>query len=168
MTPRPGDYGVVDIRRGGLACRLTSAVIRLGTRAPWSHAFVVVDDSTIVEATPRGARKAPLSSYRGLTTAYNDLEPRTAAQRSAITAAAVAMVGTRYGFLDIAALAFVCLGMRWRWLERRVAREDRLICSQLVAKSYAAAGLFLFDDRPSQAVTPADLGLRLATRPWET
>ena len=146
---------------------MVAGAIRLFTRSPWSHAFVVVSDRAIVEATPHGARIAALTDYNGSLVAFNDEEPKDDAQRHAIVDAARKMIGTRYGFADIAALGLVGLGVRFRWLDRRVGREDRLICSQLVARAYAAAGLYLFDDRPAQAVTPGDLGLRLAIRPWE-
>lgn len=162
MDPRPGDYLV--IATGGFL----GAVIRLGTRARYNHAAVVVEDGLAVEASVYGARLTPIAGSGWTLIADNAVEPRTEEQRAAVVAAARQVIGTPYGFLDIVALGLVALGLRWSYLEARVAREDRLICSQLVDAAYLRAGVHLFDDgRASQSVTPGDLADRLTRRTWE-
>lgn len=163
MTIHPGSYGVV--RTGGFMGK----VIRLATRSQVNHAFVVIDDTHIVEARPTGAKVKPLSEYDGLLVVYNDTEPIPGVVRHDIVAQALtyATRGVGYGFLDIFALALTTFGVRWRWLASRVERDDRLICSQLVDRCYLMAGVHLFDDgRLSGQVTPGDLLLRDAQHPW--
>lgn len=164
---QPGRYGVVDLRPTGVG-RIVAAAIRLGTRSPWCHAFIVMPGGQVIEATPRGARWGSLERYfNEPSVAFNDLEPFSAEQLQVTCRCARGMLGVRYSFLDIFALfcASISLGRPFR---KRLARSDRMICSQLVDEAYRRAGVHLFNDgRLPQDVTPADLGLRLATRPWE-
>lgn len=144
-------------------------VIRLATRSQVNHAFIVVDASHIVEARPTGAALKPISEYADHLVVFNDTEPLTDIERAGIVAQALAYAtrGVGYGFLDILALAITTFGVRWGWLARRVERDDRLICSQLVDRCYLAVGVHLFDDgRLSGQVTPGDLLLRDAQHPW--
>lgn len=149
MNPLIGDYGTV--RTGGLAAKL----IRFGTRSPVNHAFVYIGGGQIVEAQPGGAAISQLSAY---TNVQWDKRIDSSDVGRDIAKAALGMVGTPYNWLDIAALTFACYGMRNRWIDRRIERDDRLICSQLVDKAYQLAGVQLFDDgRLPGEVTPGDL-----------
>lgn len=158
--------GTFGLTRGN---DFVGAAIRLLTRSQVNHAVVIVEPDEhgprYVEARASGAvitRGRP-----GGTVVYNDLEPLTDAQRTAVSDAALRLVGTPYGFLDIASLALVCLGIRWRWLMDRVQREDRLICSQLVTRAYVDAGVWLsLDGKPDSEVTPGDLLMYVAEHPW--
>lgn len=142
-------------------------VIRLFTRSQVNHAAVFVGDGRYVEARLRGARVADLAGVlHGAQPPFVLVESRfdlTSDEQDAVAKAALALVGTPYNFLDILALGFMCMGLRWSWLVNRAEREDRLICSQLVDRAYANAGLDLFTDgRPDGSVTPGDLLLYLA------
>lgn len=148
MTPRVGDYGTV--RTSGVP----AALIRLGTRSPVNHAFIYAGNGRIVEAQPGGAVWTELH-YTNIHWSDHFL---TRDQRWSIAKAAHSMLGTRYGWADIAALSFACAGIRSHAIDKRIERTDRLICSQLVDKAYELAGLHLFTDgRLPGEVTPGDL-----------
>lgn len=155
MTPRPGDFGLV--RMSGL----TRWAIRLGQWlngdgfADYQHAFLVLDDESLIEAEPGGARIRPLSEYSDAV--YSDW-PLTEEQRAAIVAAGRELEGIPYSVLDYLSLALVRLHIRPRWVTRYVASTGHLICSQLVDHAYLMAGVHLFTDgRFEGDVTPADL-----------
>lgn len=157
MTPGVGAFGLVD------NAGLLPAAIRLCTRSPWSHAFVVISGGRTVEAGAGGAFIGQLSDHddaRHL--AFNTGETLTDVQRAAIELEALELVGTPYGFLDIAGLAVASwTGHAPGFIVRRVKAERALICSQLVARCYfLGAGMDLAGGRPDALVTPGDLGLR--------
>lgn len=166
MTATAGDFGVVPVP--GRAGRL----IRLGQwlngdgYADYEHAFVVVDDSTVVEARPSGAGYAPR-------TAYPDAVFYTCpdGRREAVAAAARSLIGRGYSWLDYFALAAVRfrLPLSSVLLRKRVDDSGELICSQLVDYAYQLGGVQLFDDHRSPGdVTPGDLyGLIAAQRQGE-
>jgi len=134
-------------------------------QAPWTHAFIVVEDGMVVEAMPGGALLTPLSVYtvgaRAQDTIFSDLE-LTDAQRTIICAAARELVGTPYSFADYLALALDHWGIRPRWLRRYIAGSGRMICSQLVDHVMLRAGVHLFTDgRDPGDVTPGDLANNL-------
>lgn len=151
---KTGDYFVV--RTGGIAGWL----IRLGTRSPYNHAGVVVDGhGRTVEAKPSGACYGNIADYGTDRMLVGCPVRLTSDVRRSIAVHAGQLVGTPYSWLDILALALLQFGVtRPRWIERRVARTDRLVCSGLVDLAYRQAGIELFDDgRPFQDVTPGDL-----------
>jgi hypothetical protein len=148
--PPIGSFGVV--RTGGIA----GWFIRLGTFSRYNHAFVVGRGGILVEADPKGARYNHISNYPNAR--YNLHTSLPDGTREQIWKSAEAMVGRRYGWLDILALSLRFFGLRFGWIEDRIKRQDRLICSQLVVLAYAQAGVYLFDDgRLAQDVTPGDL-----------
>jgi hypothetical protein len=74
----PGTFGVVA------SPGFIPGAIRLTTRSPFSHAFVVVEGGMIVEAQKQGAIVSPLSKYsraKDTALAFNDEEPLTDEQR---------------------------------------------------------------------------------------
>ena len=151
MTPKPGDIGLV--RGKGFAMWL----VRLGTRSPYGHAFLVTGDGTIVEAQPRGARRTELH-YRDVywCTALSD--GLSDVQRSQIAVWAVAHVGTPYSWIDDAEIGFVSLfGWAPKWMRRRLASDRTLMCSQLCVAAYRAAGVELFPGKPDGGESPGDL-----------
>lgn len=154
---RTGQFGV--IRTKGF----TGAVIRLMTRSQVNHAYIYVDNETVVEAKPQGARLTKVRNF-----GHDDLKAEssfllTPSERARLASIARGMVGTPYGFLDIVALLFLILGFRWQWLLDRAQTSHTLICSQLVDRVYTLAGLHLYNDnRPDGQVTPGDLLLYLA------
>lgn len=141
-----------------------ATMIRLMTRSQVNHAFVFVGDGQIVEAMGRGAQVTSAHKYDGHLVATSQLR-LTIEEAERVAHAARSMEGTPYGFLDIAALFFLLLGFRWGWLLRRAQTSNSLICSQLVDRAYAKAGVHLYDDnRPDGQVTPGDLLLYIALR----
>jgi cell wall-associated NlpC family hydrolase len=156
MPNRAGQFGVV--RTNSVAAWL----IRLGTRSQVNHAFVFIDEDFIVEAEGTGAVISRASKYADMTVSHF---PLTDAEAAAIGAEARKLVGTPYGYLDIACLTLLSLGVRWQWLLDRAQASRTLICSQLVDRAYRNAGLHLYDDgRPDGEVTPGDLLVLLAER----
>lgn len=160
--PTEGGFGVVRTKSwiGG--------VIRLMTRSQVNHAFIIIrldangEDWTILEADPRGARYAKLSKYADLDVVFSVHKIDTIT-RARIVKEAKLLYGTPYNFLDIAALFFLMLGVRWQWLQNIAQNQNRLICSQLVDRAYENAGLHLYTDkRPDGEVTPGDLLMFLA------
>ncbi|MCZ2837162.1 hypothetical protein [Modestobacter sp. VKM Ac-2985] len=184
LTP-PGSFGLSRI--GGLlgmAVAAGQAFTFDGSR--YTHAFVVVDGGSVVQAMPSGAELAPLADFVGrddvrwcdapvqstlafyreaLLTRMTDLEmvDRLADTyernlRQALSAEARQLVGTGYSFADYLALGLAHLGVRPHWLRRYIAASGRLICSQLVDETYRRQGVHLFDDgRLPMDVTPGDL-----------
>lgn len=128
-------------------------VIRWATHSTVNHAFLVDHDGITIEAQPGGMRYGHAKSYpRAI---YS--EPVTGARADAIWADAESRIGTPYGWLDIAAIALVCIHVPTpRWALRRLAGTRTLICSQAVCVSYAAAGISL-GDKPAALTTPGDL-----------
>lgn len=66
--------------------------------------------------------------------------------------------GIQYSYLDYLAIGLDHFHINIPWVNNRVRREDRMICSQLVDWIFAQHGLHLFNDgRLPQAVTPGNL-----------
>lgn len=130
--------------------------IRLGTFSRYNHTFIVGPGGRIVEANPSGAEFGHISQYPKAR--YNVQHEIPEGTRQRIWDNAVALVGTEYHWLDIAALALKFFHISVPWVNRRLQRSDRLICSQLVDLAYRRAGVYLFDDgRLPHDVTPGDL-----------
>jgi uncharacterized protein YycO len=154
--PAPGSYGCV--RTGGFYAWL----IRIGTRSEFNHAFVVMGNDRIIEADPGGARWARLSDYGTDSKVFDTGDSLTDEQRRRVMYKAEVLLGTPYGWTDIARLSLRCMGLQWSWLTRRADDEKAMICSQLVAACGAAAGVdWLCGRETSAAVTPGDLAQRL-------
>ncbi|QDH93995.1 peptidase [Streptomyces phage Evy] len=161
-TPRPGDIGLTRI--GGL----TGVLVGLGQfilrdASRYTHVFVVLSETEVIEAMPGGAIISPLDKYAGTTkygsplAAYLDIK-LTPEQREAIVREARQLEGVPYSFLDYVALALERVGLHWKWIESRVTSSKHMICSQLADEAYKRAGVHLFEDgRLSQKVTPGDL-----------
>lgn len=147
---KQGDFLV--FRTNGWAARW----IQLFTRSRWNHAAIYIGDGRIVEAEPTGVRITNLHE------AYTDDQwivsgkTLTSWQRNKIVTWAKSKEGTPYGWLDIAALGLLSLGIRWKWLDRFAADQSRLVCSQLVSYAYFNAGIPLTND-DAWTVTPGDL-----------
>lgn len=162
MTPAPGTYACV--RTGGFYAWL----IRVGTRSAYNHAFIVHTDGRIIEADPGGARWSTLDAYKNHQLLYDVSEPMTPQQRAQVCKRAETLIGTPYGWTDIARLALRCLGLKWGWLTRAANNERAMICSQLVAACGDSAGLDWNCGREAPAaVTPGDLATRIGREPWQ-
>jgi hypothetical protein len=171
--PSPGSYGCVTIpwlyhSFFGRKIRLPNLLgyaIMLQTWSKYCHAFIYIGDGKIVEAQPKGAAISSLAKYN-LNKVVWSTDALLDSQRQAVVAKALSLVGKPYGFLDIFAQALVRFGFRNVWLWHQVEREDRYICSQLVATCGEAADAitWLCGEDNAALVTPAQLAKRLAKR----
>ena len=171
VTPEPGDYACVPV--GGLAGPLISIGEWLNGSAfgRYDHAYVYVGNPPgrpearwgyKVQAEPGGAQIRTLNSQADVdmgalwSTGKITLTP---AQRDAIVRAAMSYIGTPYSFLDYFALAAHRLRLHPldNILKARIASTKTLICSQLVDRAFADAGVHLFAGRWEGYCTPADL-----------
>jgi hypothetical protein len=103
---------------------------------------------------------------------WKNIERVSPGRNAAIARAAKKLLGTPYGFPDVLAVMWETFkdgtyDGKWTWWQKRLAREDRLICSQLVDLACLKAGVHLFNDnRPTGAVTPGDLEDVFANPGW--
>lgn len=161
MSPKPGDFGLVRIKG------IVGAFVMLGQwfngdRSQWTHAFLLLDDDTVIEAMPRGAQIVPLSRYAGREIRWSSDIPLTPEQRRDIVQAGRDLEGTPYSFADYAALFFERIGIGFGLTRKYVRNTGHMICSQLVDEVYRRAGVHLFTDgRLPQDVTPGDLDILL-------
>src|SRR5260221_5469305 len=164
--PSPGDFAVVSA--GGTAGKLVAWGERLNGSAfsQYQHAFIYVGLGKVIQAEPTGACIRPLTGHtRELWS--TGIITLTGTQRAAIvnTAHRYAAAKTDYSFLDYLALAahrfrIPVPGLRWL-----IRRTRHMICSQLVDRCYADAGIHLFADVWEGYVTPADLAQLLSVTP---
>jgi hypothetical protein len=142
----------------------------IGDASRYTHAFVVLDDGTVMEAMPSGARISALKTVlRRKPIAFSWPVVLNDEQRQLIVGQARVLLGTRYGFTAYLHLALSRFGIRWPWLVSYMRRNGRMICSQLVDEVYRRAGIKLFDDgRASHDVTPGDLANLLIEKDWRT
>jgi cell wall-associated NlpC family hydrolase len=157
-TPKPGDIFMTQITGPlGVAIRIAQGVVA-GDRSRYTHAGVCLGDGFVIEAMPGGARIAPLAAThtrRPLAYSAFELDEDT---RERIVAAARGYEGVGYSLGTYLTLGLLGLGLRPRWLRKRVHGTGRMICSQLCDRAYRDAGVQLFDDgRDSGDVTPGDL-----------
>jgi hypothetical protein len=160
--PPAGSYVVVH--REGLG----PWVVRRATHSWADHALICTDSQGgIVEALPGGVRAGHLSEYSYDRIAANSAEQATPAQLQQVADAASSMVGLSYDDLAIVDDGLASLGWHWRWLARRAEDEPGLVCSALVVKAGAAAGLdWSCGKATPEQVTPADLERRPSVRAW--
>lgn len=160
MNLKPGDLGFTRITGfTGWWVNLGQAIT--GDANRFTHVFVVMDDDTVIEAMPNGARFAPLDREYKTDVLYARL-PLTDAQRQQVVVEARRLMarpgGIKYSFTDYLALALKHWGINARLLRKYIQKSGRMICSQLADYLISHAGFKLFDDgRLSQDVTPGDL-----------
>lgn len=137
-----------------------------GDGFPWrfprySHSGVLLDDGTIIEAEPGGARIRPVTEYAADLMVWSSWD-LTDDQRAAIVAAARKYEGVPYSFLDYFALAAHRFHLPIPCLRRYIASTKHMICSQLSDQSYLDADLHMFaDGRWPGFVDPEQLDLVL-------
>jgi hypothetical protein len=141
-----------------------------GTASPWPR---------IVQAMPGGAEEVSIdTSY--WTPGFVYLRPRYGTvqrlpgltklsavdQALRVAEAARRYVGTKYSFLDYAAIAGRHFGLRSAKVRNYITTSGHMICSQLADQALADAGYHVFTDgRLPQDVTPAELYRQLLTLP---
>ena len=163
----PGTIVLTEIRGPlGLLVGLGQLLTRDGSR--YTHAGICVGDGTVIEAHPRGVRVVQMSEYLdGRAIAFGWMIPLSAGRRARIVEEAQALIGARYNWLDYVSLGLTHFGIRPGFVARRIARSDRLICSQLCDTAYLRAGIHLFDDgRAPGDVTPGDLANLFIEQNW--
>lgn len=135
-----------------------------------NHTGLYIGNGKIIEAAPGGARIADWDSYgdnaiwsvNGLRSLRDDGVPGelinlTDAQRRQVVSSAAKLIGTPYGFLDIAAIAFAQARTRYivdptkpldeqPWWVQKIEDRHTLICSQLVDLSFRNSNIHLFED----------------------
>lgn len=142
-------------------------VIASVTMARFCHARLIIDQAgNTVEADFGGAIRGRVEPGDVIVS-----PPLTLEQRAAIPSIAAPLVGTPYGWADIIALGAAQLGVRHlpRFVRARLARTDRLFCSQLVDIAWQRAGYRAFDDgRTPLDVSPGDIADLAFTHEWPT
>lgn len=184
-TIKPGMFGLTVI--GGTVGKLVRFGQRIVERQDYNytHAFLVVSEDTVIEAEPGGAIISPLSKYTERTDVlFSDLPIKlaladtkkawenvgfnsnlAAAEQSYEDVLRRRVVnfgkqceGIGYNYLDYFALALERFNIHIAPVQKRIERQDRMICSQLVDWAYMQVDIHLFDDgRLPFDVTPGDL-----------
>lgn len=156
---KPGDVALVRPRN------LVGQLVADFDNARYCHARLITDtDGGTVEADVKGAIRGNVRDGDVIIEA-----PLSDTQRAHIAEAATGLLGTPYGFLDIAALAASKLGLPVPYLKQRIERPDRLFCSQLVDIVWQSVGYTAFTDgRTPQDVTPGDIADKAFTEEWPT
>jgi hypothetical protein len=154
-----------EIEPGRYVCTRTKSpfgfLIRIFTRSPYDHAFIVLGGGLIAEATNTGTRIDNLDRYKGQLAVANTDELMTTAQRAQVAQAARQLVGREYGWGAIGVIALRKLGLKWGWLLRFADEKDADICSEDVAIAGAAAGLdWLCGEEDPALVRPDELAAR--------
>lgn len=140
-------------------------VIRRITKSTYNHAFLVIGEGRLIEATPHDVCTAEISEYAGMPMAANVAEPMSPTQCAAAVQAAIRMMGEEYNWPDLAVIGLGDIGLHWKILLRLTGAHKALICSQLVALAGQAAGLDWGCGKESPGlVTPADLARRPGVR----
>lgn len=158
--PKVGGYGCVDTGSG-----FFSTAIKLLTRSPVSHAFMVLDDNgKILEAEPNGTRYGNWHEYAHREMVFStDTVLSKTVDVGTMLAFADSLIGMPYGFSDILYLGME-LGPGWRpqWLLNQVIDERTMICSQEVAHFGAHFGVnWNCGQKYDQLVTPGMLLSRI-------
>ncbi len=156
----PGDIGFSKIGGlTGLFVRFGQFVI--GDDSPFTHVFVVITPTIVLEAMPSGMR------YRKITgkeegVAYARL-PLTDEQHRMVPLVASQFENVKYGFSAYLYLFLNQFGWAPAWLKRYIERNGRMICSQTADEFLRRLGYHVFDDgRMPHDVTPGDLFNELA------
>lgn len=155
----PGDFFLTHVqgRVGTLVNFLQGAV---GDDREYGHAGIYLGDNLVAEAMPGGFQINHISKYYDRGFIYSKLD-LTDDQRRGIVDLAYSLRGRPYSYLGYLFIGLSHFKRCPRWIERRVASSNAMICSQAVDYVYSQNGVRLFDDgRPFLKVRPGDL-LRL-------
>ncbi len=163
-APRPGDIGFSKVP-GKLGFFLGLLLFLQGGGSRFCHTFIVLDDNTVLEAKPKGARISPLENFKGRSIFID--WGLTDDQRAIVVAEARKYVGVRYSIVDYLALGFAKFNKYPVKLYKYLTKSNKFICSNLVHVVYNNAGVQIFSDgRNSYSVTPGDLLFRFHERDW--
>jgi len=152
--PSVGDYFVVHTT--GIAARL----IQIGTRSKWNHAGIYIGDGKIIEARPSGVKIDNLSKYDNHKIIWSNESSLTEQERINLVNFVKGFENDGYGVWSIVALGFKCLGLSVLPANILAEKENKVICSQLVAWAYSHVGVKVSKKR--HALTrPKDLADRI-------
>jgi hypothetical protein len=153
-APQPGDIGLTSIHGwAGFGIRVGQGILGDGW-SRYEHAFVLVNDSQIVEAEPGGALLSELDRYDPASVMWLRCPPQFGAS---VAAAARTKVGTPYSWLDYLSLGAEHFHLPVPGLRRYVANSHHEMCSQLADTAAFMGGWHLFaDGRDPGDVTPGD------------
>jgi hypothetical protein len=166
-TPPPGTIGLT-YSYGFTAFRATLGQTLLNENSCYSHAFIVLDDSNVIEPWPDGVRITGLCDYEDEDVAYGFLPVLSDRQRMSVVSAALSLDGIKHGLSDYLALAISRYRWRVGWARHRVADTSRLLPAQFVAEAYRRAGIELMLGFAPGDVTLDDLGsMFLTSEHWE-
>ncbi len=173
MNLKPGDLGFTRIT-GFTGWWVNLGQALTGDASRFTHVFVVMDDDTIIEAMPQGARYAPLDREYKTDVMYSRL-PLSDEQRQLVVQTARELMarpgGIRYSFFDYLYLALKHWGIPAFMLRKAIQKFGHQICSQLADYLINGGGTYkggkwipnpkgfrLFTDgRMPMDVTPGDL-----------
>lgn len=152
---KAGDIGLTSI--GGLLGFFVMIGQALAQDASkYTHAFIVLDDNTVIAAQPGGARIDSIDLYKNKAI-YLQMD-LTDVERRDIVKEARKLEGLPYSFLDYLALALARFGIKPQWLIKYITDTGHMICSQMVDEVYRRCNIHLFKDgRLPQDVSPGDL-----------
>ena len=160
---KPGDFRLMPIS-GDVGKLIRYGQWWVGDKlVPVQHAHVYLGDNMFMDAEPGGAKPQRYADLDSPNTFWStDIIPLTDTQRSFIVEAANGYAGTPYSFLDYYAIAAKHYHIPMPGVENYIKSTKHMICSQLTARCYSDAGVYLFDDhRWTGYDTPADLYWRL-------
>lgn len=142
VTKRPGWYG---------------RIVQWFTGSPAFHTVFATSELVCVSAETPRIQLRPLSWFEGIV--WTDVTYASEANRDRAVAFALLQVGKPYAYWDIVLLVVArILKGRTPWpILARVQDRAQWFCSELCDAALEAGGVELFpEDRPPQAVTPAD------------
>lgn len=154
--PAPGSFGLCHVH-GLVGLFITLGQRLAGDASPFGHAFLVLDNGQVLSGQPGGAIIEPLADYLDRPdVVFSTLPALTPEQTAHVVAIGRLYEHEPYAFGSYLALALLAAGVRPQFLRRLVAHGS--ICSALVDRVYASAGIHLFTDgRPFGFVTPGAL-----------
>jgi hypothetical protein len=173
MNLKPGDLGFTRIT-GFTGWWVNLGQALTGDSSRFTHVFVVMDDDTVIEAMPQGARFAPLDREYKTDVMYSRL-PLSDEQRLLVVQTARELMsrpgGVKYSFFDYLYLALKHWHFPAFMLRRAIQKFGHQICSQLADYLINGGGQYvkgkwipnpqgfrLFNDgRMPMDVTPGDL-----------
>lgn len=160
----PGDF--ILAHRHHLLARLISLAQMRRFKGPdaayahWSHAAVVVEDASVVEAEVRGVVRSPITKYRDgeyhLVRLGGELDGPA---RERVANFAKKQIGQAFGYLDMAGTGVYLL----TGVPLRMVRKNHEICSSLVVRSLQQGDLL--KELDPALTLPADLAKRFDVRP---
>jgi uncharacterized protein YycO len=146
---KPGDVFVVHGRH------LISRMIRIVTDSHWNHATMYVGKGRFIEANNKAVETRPLEEYEGKEIEIYRHKKATAYHQKKIVEAAMQKRGKGYDFFHLVQFFWLFVTGR-RGNARQLGSKNKYICSELVASSYAEAGLKVYKNYNPTQISPAD------------